>query len=337
MRKIILAVLCCLTMSLFFPCYSAPANNRIRGSTYQGRSYLFLYDIAGFYGLRIHRSGEVFTLTSGRGHRLVFNVNKRIGSINGINVTYLFAPVLKNGYPYISEMDFRRVLEPALRRVTLPRREVKTIMIDPGHGGKDKGAPGPNGVWEKQIALAISRRLQKALREKGYTVFMTRSGDRYPSLQDRVNMRGGAKADILLSIHCNASAQKNTTGIETFAATPVGAASSSDKKVSFTKFSGNDFDHLNYRLAYEIQRQLITKTKAVDRGVKHARFYVIKNAACPAVLIETGFLSNPREGIILQTAKRQQEITEAIVDGVQRFCYAVKPVKKAEKRNARRR
>lgn len=333
MRKIILVMLCFLTVLLSVPGHTAPANNKIRGQTYLNRSYLFLYDIAGFYGLKIHRSGDVFTLTSGRGHRLVFTMKKRAGSINGVNVTYLFAPVLRNGYPYISELDFRKVLEPALRSLTLPRKQVKTIMIDPGHGGKDKGAPGPNGIWEKHIALAISKRLQKALKAKGFAVFMTRSGDRYPSLQDRVNMRGGAKADLLLSIHCNASLQKNTTGIETFAATPVGAASSSDKKTSSVKTPGNDYDVLNYRLAYEIQRQLISKTKAVDRGVKHARFYVIKNASCPAVLIETGFLSNQQEGTALMTAKRQQDITDAIVNGVLRFCNAVKPIK----RNARRR
>lgn len=331
MRKFILLMLFLSAAALWIPA-SAQTYRRIRGQTFQKRNYLYLYDIAGFYGLRIHRSGEVFTLTSGRGHRLVFNVKKRIGSINGTAVTYLFPPILKNGFPYISELDFRKVLEPALRSRTLPRRQVKTIMIDPGHGGKDKGAPGPGGVWEKQVTLAISKRLRKALLDKGFAVVMTRTGDRYPTLQDRVNMRGGAKADILLSIHCNASLQKNTSGIETFAATPSGAASSNDKKPSAAKNTGNAFDTLNYRLAYEIQRQLIYRTKSVDRGVKHARFYVIRNAVCPAVLIETGFLSNKKEGAELLTEKRQQEIVDAIVNGVLHFRNAVRPV---EKRNAR--
>ena len=96
---------------------------------------------------------------------------------------------------------------------------------------------------------------------------MTRSTDRYPTLDDRVNMHARTRADLFVSIHCNASVVKSISGIETFAMTPAGAPSSSDTKASFVKGRGNNFDKQNYRLAYEIQRQLVARTGAVDRGV----------------------------------------------------------------------
>ena len=170
----------------------------------------------------------------------------------------------------------------------------------------------------------MAKQLQTALRAKGYTVMMTRSTDRYPTLDDRVNMHARTRADLFISIHCNASVVKSISGIETFAMTPVGAPSSSDTKASFVKGRGNNFDKQNYRLAYEIQRQLIARTGANDRGVKHARFYVIKNVNCPAVLIETGFLSNYREGSSLLTAKRQKATVDAIVAGILCYTAAVK-------------
>jgi len=324
MRIVSLLSLFILLFSFATPELPAQKNNQLRYQWYAGRRYVYLYDIANFYGLRMLRSGDRFSLVSDKGHRIVFNINKRYGSINGTAVTYLYAPVLRRGLPFIAETDFQKVLEPVLRSRTIPRKRIRTIMIDPGHGGKDKGAPGPRGIWEKQIALSIAKKLQAALRAKGYTVLMTRSGDRYPSLEDRVNMRAGTKADLFLSIHCNASVVKSISGIETFVVTPVGAPSSSDSKASFAKNPGNAFDSLNYRLGYEIQRQLVGRTGAVDRGVKHARFYVIRNVNCPAVLIETGFLSNYKEGNALQTAKRQQETVDAIVAGIQRFCSTVK-------------
>lgn len=322
-RKLLFLLLALLPVFWFSPELSAQEKNRIRYQWNAGRRYVYLYDVAAFYGMTVSKDGNRYVLSS-RYSRLVFTINKRFGSINGTGVTYLFAPVLRRGLPFISELDFSLVVDPVLRRNVLPRKRVRTIMIDPGHGGKDKGAPGPRGVWEKQIALSMAKQLQTALRAKGYTVMMTRSTDRYPTLEDRVNMHARTKADLFISIHCNASVIKSISGIETFAMTPVGAPSSSDTKASFVKGRGNNFDKQNYRLAYEIQRQLIARTGAADRGVKHARFYVIKNVNCPAVLIETGFLSNYREGNALLTSKRQKATVDAIVAGILCYTAAVK-------------
>lgn len=323
-RAILLLLLLFLSAAPFvLPAQGVPRS--IRTQWYAGRRYLSVNDIAGFYGMSMIRGENNRYTLSLRNARIVMTMNKRYGSLNGIAVTYLYAPALLGGRPYISELDFSKVIEPTMRNATLPKQRVRTIMIDPGHGGKDNGAPGPNRTWEKQIALSLSLKLRDALRAKGFNVIMTRTTDRYPSLEDRVGMHAKTKADLFISIHCNASVVKSINGIETFALTPAGAPSSSDSKASFTRNPGNACDRQNFRLAYEIQRQLIWKTGANDRGVKHARFYVIKNVACPAVLIETGFLSNDREGTQLLTRKRQQATVNAIVDGILHYVSATKP------------
>ena len=293
-RILFLIFLLFLAVPFTLSAQSTPKTLRVQW--FAGRRYVSLNDIARFYGMSMNmeRNGRI-TLTL-RNAKIVMTLNKRYGSLNGIAVTYLYAPAILGGRPCISELDFSKVIEPVMRNATLSKRKVRTIMIDPGHGGKDNGAPGANRVWEKHLTLAMSLRLRDALRAKGFNVIMTRANDRYPSLEDRVNMREKTKADLFISIHCNASVQKAINGIETYALTPAGAPSSGDSRANFTRNPGNPFDRHNYRLAYEIQRQLVWKTKANDRGVRHARFYVIKNVSCPAVLIETGYLSNAREG-----------------------------------------
>ena len=325
MHRLLPLILLLLFSAAPVPLAAQSVPGTIRSQWYAGRRYVSVSDIARFYGMTMTRSERSRYTLALRNARIVMTLNKRYGSLNGIAVTYLYAPALLGGHPFISELDFRNVIEPVMRNVTLPKRRIRTIMIDPGHGGKDNGAPGPNNIWEKQITLAISLKLRDALRAKGFNVIMTRSTDRYPSLENRVNMHAKTGADLFISIHCNASVVKSINGIETFALTPAGAPSSSDSKANFTRNPGNAYDRQNFRLAYEIQRQLVWKTGANDRGVKHARFYVIKNVACPAVLIETGFLSNYREGTQLLTWKRQQATVNAIVDGILQYVSATKP------------
>lgn len=325
MRRLLPLILLLLFSAAPVPLAAQSVPGTIRSQWYAGRRYVSVSDIARFYGMTMTRGERSRYTLALRNARIVMTLNKRYGSLNGIAVTYLYAPALLGGHPFISELDFRNVIEPVMRNVTLPKRRIRTIMIDPGHGGKDNGAPGPNNIWEKQITLAISLKLRDALRAKGFNVIMTRSTDRYPSLENRVNMHAKTGTDLFISIHCNASVVKSINGIETFALTPAGAPSSSDSKANFTRNPGNAYDRQNFRLAYEIQRQLVWKTGANDRGVKHARFYVIKNVACPAVLIETGFLSNYREGTQLLTWKRQQATVNAIVDGILQYVSATKP------------
>jgi N-acetylmuramoyl-L-alanine amidase len=122
----------------------------------------------------------------------------------------------------------------------------------------------------------------------------------------------------------NIASDRNVNGIETFVMTPAGAASTYDRKTNWRRENGNSFDKNNLRLGYEIHKSMIKKTKAPDRGVKRARFVVLKDAPCPAVLLETGFLSNPKEERALGRGSYQQTLALAIAEGIIKYSRAVK-------------
>ena len=336
------AVLCCLFfIGLLYPAsgYAARKQTKstqntsaqkktasprpIRYVTMNGRKYVNMRDVAAYYKLTFafNKKGAVFY---GNNTRVEFVYNKRAGVINKVNVTYLFPMIVKNGTGYLSEIDFQTVLQPVLQKKLQKRHPLKTIMIDPGHGGSDPGAKGPVKS-EKQVNLEISKKLQKALEALGFEVIMTRTGDTFPSLQDRSKLCQKIKPDLYISIHCNSSENKTVKGIETFLMTPCGAPSSSDSKPQLIKTEVNEFDQNSYRLAYEVQKALIKNFPGTsDRGVKHARFYVLKNATCPAILIETGFISNPQEGKEMASDLYQVKVMDAILNGMAEYLSTIK-------------
>ncbi len=289
-----------------------------------GRRYLFVSDIAGYYGMQLRPSKESCAIVSPNGAtRVVFVYEKSYGSINGTTVNYMFPILMKGGEALLSEQDFFLVVDPVLRNRSIGRQNVRVIMLDPGHGAQDNGAQGRT-YKEKDLALQMAKKLRAALLAKGYSVIMTRDSDVYPTLEDRVDLCKKVKPDLYISVHCNASTDKSVNGVETYCPTPAKAPSTGDSKPGYNAYSANAFDKNNYRLAFEVQQSIVGATKAFDKGVKHARFFVIKNAICPAILIETGFISNPSEEMNLASAGRQAAIVSAIVSGVDRYAAAAK-------------
>ncbi len=309
-----------LLFSLMTAFVSDAAPKGIRSVWVSGKRYVYLEDTAEYYGFKFYRfpDRKRFAVYSGSDYA-IFTADKRSGTINGTSVVYLFPLTFYKRQPVISELDLSKVLLPLFKDYTVPRGRIRTIMLDPGHGGKDTGAPGPNGKWEKAITLSLSMKLQKRLQQLGYRVLVTRNADVFPSLERRVDIANRWKPDLYISIHCNATGDRSISGVETFLTTPVGAPSSSDSKPGFNKSPGNNHDASNIRLAYEIQKSIIQRTRAADRGIKHARFYVIKNVNCPSVLIETGFLSNYGEGRKLTTSAYQDQLVNGMVNGIQAF------------------
>ncbi|MYG24771.1 MAG: N-acetylmuramoyl-L-alanine amidase [Boseongicola sp. SB0677_bin_26] len=211
----------------------------------------------------------------------------------------------------------------------------KTIIIDPGHGGKDPGAPGAGTLHEKGIVLSISAKLRDILTAKGYTVLMTRDTDRFIPLKKRTEFATQHKADLFLSIHANGSESSKANGIETYYL-DVTSTDSASEKIAVREninsgYSIQELDTLlegliresksedSRRLAQSVQQALVQSTGAVDRGVKHARFVVLIGTKVPAILIETGFVSNAVEGQKLATSAYQHKIATAIAQGVDRF------------------
>jgi len=294
----------------------------IRYTKAYGKKYVYLKDVAKYYGMNLVKGRKGCEFRS-RYSRISFTYNKRSANFNGVKINFLHVPFVNKGEPMLSKVDFLSLLDPMLRKGALKHGQVRTILIDPGHGGKDTGAIGTR-YREKNIVLAISRKLRNLLKARGYRVHMTRTGDTFPSLHQRTDICAKQKPDLFISIHCNAAGSKSAKGIETYCMTPSGAPSTSDKKPSYKTEKGNSFDKNNVRLALEAQRHLLKNTKANDRGVKHARFFVLKNASCPGILVETGFLSNSYEERLLGTSAHQNKIAKGLADAITAYTNAVK-------------
>lgn len=308
----------CFFMFLFFTCSAVKveAGPYIRYASVHGMRYVYLKDVAKYYGMNFQVGDKVCDMRNSSANA-AFVYNKREGKINGITVNYMFPPYVAGVEPMVSEFDFNLLLDPVIRSAA-PRYKVGIIVIDPGHGGRDNGAEG-RIYREKDLNLQIARRLKDVLRAKGYIAMLTRDKDFFIELGDRSGKASAVKADLFVSIHCNSLGRgvSAINGIETYCLTPEGAPSTADAKAkNGNRERGNANNKNNYLLAYDIQRSILRNTGATDRGVKHARFAVLKEAPCPAVLVETGFMSNLYEERKLGTGAYQDRLAFGIADGI---------------------
>ena len=215
------------------PVQPAPQQVKIRYIWYKGVRFALVQDMARFYGMAISYTRSGVFMRSRR-DTVSLQYDKRLAVVNRVSVYLTHPPILRGALVYLDEKDFLQGIDPLIRNAPLWKHPVKTILLDPGHGGKDQGAPGVGGLLEKNITLSLGHKLALLLRKCGYRVFMTRIGDSNLTLQQRVLMCEKLKPDLYISIHCNAVKNRRTMGIETYAATPQGAASTSDSKPVLT-------------------------------------------------------------------------------------------------------
>lgn len=219
----------------------------------------------------------------------------------------------------------------------------KIIVIDAGHGGKDPGAIGYKKYREKVIVFSIAKRLTKILKSRGYKVYMTRSSDRFVKLSNRTKFANKKNADIFVSIHANAVGQKyknDASGIETYFLSPSrskraervaekeNSADLSDMK-KFGKHSLLNFLNTHKmlasnKLAIDLQRSMLGLLNKYyknvkDAGVREGPFWVLIGAKMPSVLIEVGFISNPKEAKRLVNSKYQQRLALGMANGIERY------------------
>jgi N-acetylmuramoyl-L-alanine amidase len=225
---------------------------------------------------------------------------------------------------------------------------VRRIVVDPGHGGKDFGAPGfLPGVHEKDVVLEISKRVAKKIREQlDLEAILTRSDDRYLTLEERTAFANTHKADLFVSIHTNASRDPRAAGIETYFlnlatdddAIRVAAMenATSTKNISDLSSILNDLlknakINESSRMAAYVQHALVTTLnhrgyhQIRDKGVKQAPFYVLLGARMPSILVETSFISNPEECRRLTSAAYQDHLAESIVRGLKGYIREISP------------
>jgi len=253
---------------------------------------------------------------SGEGAELVFVPGARRFTFNG-TILFLNAPMLADPRPHVSDQDALTVIRPLLDPSAFtPHRPLRRVMVDPGHGGRDSGALAPEPKsQEKDIVLDIALRVRKHVSAAGLEVSMTRDGDQTLSLGERAEKANALKADIFVSIHANSAGNAGARGIETFVIPAAGYASTSGT-VSARVHPGNTFDAASLILGHEVQRKLLSETGAPDRGVRRARFSVIRNVHCPGILVETGFLSNRTEAGRLNDPDYREKLARAIADGI---------------------
>ena len=224
-------------------------------------------------------------------------------------------------------------------------KPLERIVLDPGHGGSETGAIAPGGTNEKDVTLAIARILKRFIEDQlGIRVFLTRDGDSTVSLEERAALANNRKADLFVSLHCNASWSKEAHGSETF----ILSLKSTDTEARKLAFFENTFEEEDERkqtpavesddlkmilwdmaqveylkesasLAELVQKELNILLGTKDRGIKQAPFRVLMNVAMPAVLVETAFLSNGQESQMLKNDEFQRKIAYAIFLGIKRY------------------
>jgi len=221
------------------------------------------------------------------------------------------------------------------------RKSKITIVIDPGHGGEDSGAVGPHCLKEKDVVFSIAGKLADIFAEKtNYNIYLSRYEDYYITLENRSQLSNKLSADIFISIHANAAPRTAAEGVETF----YFSNHTSDNEAKFAANLENKWaestgeikknktvnsivsDMLQTRVSNEsaklaniIQKNIIDITSEFNRGTKRANFWVLKGTKMPAILIETGFISNEDEEEKLSSPKYQNKIAEGIFKGIMKF------------------
>jgi N-acetylmuramoyl-L-alanine amidase len=245
--------------------------------------------------------------------------NSRRAWINGV-MTWLHYPCRKSGRNWaIREVDFKKGIDPIMRSYAyVPSKTPRVVVLDPGHGGKDNGAVGQRKVYEKKAVLSISNRVKGHLEAKNIKVRMTRTSDTYLTLQERCDFAAKAGADLFVSIHADSAGDPSAHGVETFAMTAAGYDSTNHygKGGDKSPQKGNVYDAANAVLGFSIQSNLVKTSKRSDRGLRRARFAVLKNAPCPAALVECGFLSNPEEEALMIDASYREAVARGISNGI---------------------
>jgi N-acetylmuramoyl-L-alanine amidase len=233
------------------------------------------------------------------------------------------------------------------KKISLARQlglSVKRIVLDPGHGGRDPGTFSKGGIKEKHIVLKLARILAKKIEKRlGLKVILTRKRDVFLSLERRTAFANVKRADLFISLHVNANTRKNIHGMETYflnmatdeRAVMVAARenATSKKNISDLQTILNDLMlntkiNESSKLAYEVQKGMVSQVKGrykrvKDLGVKQAPFYVLIGAEMPAILVETGFMSNQRERKRLLNKKYQENLADGIVRGIESYVKSI--------------
>ena len=255
--------------------------------------------------------------------QLEVTVGLREVQINGVKQWLAFPVLAHEGKVFISRLDLSKIIEPRLRPEMIPGvQPFTTIVLDPGHGGHDRGAISKFG-FEKDFALDVALRARKLLESQGYKVVMTRSTDVFIPLEKRPAVANNIAGSVFVSIHFNSSSSNaDARGFEIFSMAPRGAPATNDARPAerdLREELGNALDLPSSALAGSVYHALLGHVPMIDRGIKHARFAVLRLSTVPAVLVECGFVSNKAESTLISSGAWRAHVAEAIVEGVENY------------------
>jgi N-acetylmuramoyl-L-alanine amidase len=326
----------CSVLAFVFACLALTSSIAIAAAEWQvikisGHDYLSVDNISKFYGLpaEVVPSGAKIQ-TDTADHPLEFVSGSREAIINGARSWLCFPVIEHDGKSLVSRTDVAKTIEPLVRPHRVPDvGKVQTVVLDPGHGGHDKGQVSRYGA-EKDFALDVARKLRPILQAKGLRVIMTREGDYFVPLEVRAKIANAARNSIFVSIHFNATNDDpNATGFEIFSFTPRGAPSTSDGTAAASSVNaqpGSSVDAQSLALSACIYHSVLGHLREYDRGIKRARFAVLRLTKVPAVLIEGGFLTERGESKLISNKDWRAKLAGAIGIGIEN--YRALPVKK---------
>jgi N-acetylmuramoyl-L-alanine amidase len=289
------------------------------------RDYLSVDNIAKFYGLigNVDSTGKSVVLNNGR-NQLQVTLDSRECIVNGIRNWLCFPVIAHDNKFLVSRIDLAKTIEPQLRPHMIQRSgKIQTIVLDPGHGGYDKGAASSFGN-EKDFALDVARKLRPLLQAKGFKVIMTRENDVFIPLEVRARIANATKDSIFVSIHFNAtSSNPYATGFEIFSLTPRGAPSTNDDSLALhfvNMQAGSPMEAQSFELAAVVYHSMCGHfLQEFDRGIKRARFAVLRRTQIPAILVEGGFLSETGDAKRIGDPEWRKQLADSICVGIEGY------------------
>ncbi len=293
-------------------------------------AFVRLADMARLYGLRLAGGSDGDVVLSSSYHSMIFEPDGRKISVMDVQV-WLQHPVARiRGRLAVHRTDANNTVDPILRSyLHLRNRGASVVVLDAGHGGKDGGAESVvPGLIEKDATLDIAQRVRALLVRADVRALLTREEDEFLDLDERCRIAARWSPDVFVSIHCNAGPDSDARGIETYVLSKAGAASTNARDQSPSAMHrtqpGNSHDAASTILGFTLQKRLLRDTGTEDRGLRHARFAVLKDAPSAAALVECGFLSNRAEALKLNDPSYRDRLARSIAQGILDYCSAVR-------------
>ena len=258
---------------------------------------------------------------------VVLTGDSKLMLVSGVGVWLSYPIVVRDSKAFIALVDLKTAVVPLFSPPRHPTA-IRTIALDPGHGGRDRGFY-KGSRFEKNLTLLLAQEVRDQLTKAGFKVILTRTSDVYVERPDRPGLAHERKADLFLSLHFNSAGEGSAEahGAETYCLTPVGARSTNVQGDGGNTgpSPGNLCNDRNLVLAYLLQRSLVKNLGVEDRAVRRARFEVLRLAEMPAALVEGGFLSNALEGNRIADPVYRRKMAKAIVEGILAYKRSVEP------------